>query len=71
MVISYRGTMGDNVVWAKAMGWSLEPVLQALRIPYVIARSHDEVKTLIKETQVSVHAAKEPGAVLISAGVVR
>lgn len=66
MIISHRGTIGESFSWAYCMGWSLEPVLQALRISYTIARSCQEVRKLIPWAQASVQGFRQPTAVLIS-----
>ena len=66
MIISHRGTIGEGFSWAYYMGWSLEPVLQALRISYAIAHSRQEVRQLIPWAQASVQGFRQPAALLIS-----
>src|SRR5271169_879352 len=38
MLMSYRGELGENNWWAIPHGVTMEPVLNALRIPYRIVR---------------------------------
>lgn len=71
MIISHRGTIGEGFSWAYCMGWSLEPMLQALRIPYTVARSRQEVMAVIPWAQASVQGFRQPVAVLISYEVIQ
>ncbi len=71
MIISHRGTIGEAFTWAYCMGWSLEPVLQALRISYAITRSLQEVSKLIPWAQASAQGFRQPVAVLIGWEVIQ
>src|SRR6201989_1371805 len=44
MLMSYRGDLGENNWWAIPHGITMEPMLNALRTPYRIVRSHDEIE---------------------------
>ena len=71
MIISHRGTIGEGFSWAYCMGWSLEPVLKALRIPYVVAYNRQETKKLIPWALSSAQGSKVPVAVLIHQEVIK
>ncbi len=71
MIISRRGTIGEAFSFAYPIGWSLEPMLQALRIPYAMPHSHQEVSRLIQWAQASVQGFKQPAAILITCEVIQ
>ena len=47
MLMPYRGDIGDWPTWAPPHGWTMEPVLQALRVQYRIIRRLDEIRPAI------------------------
>ena len=47
MLMPYRGDIGDWPTWAPPHGWTMEPVLQALRVQYRIVRRFDEIRPAI------------------------
>ncbi len=44
MLMSYRGELGENNWWAIPHGITMEPVLNALRIPYRVVREEAEIE---------------------------
>jgi sulfopyruvate decarboxylase subunit alpha len=55
MLMGYRGDMGERIHWGLNHGITMEPLLQALRIPYLmIDREEDIVNTVVRGV---VHAA--------------
>lgn len=43
LLMSYRGDWGDAPWWAANTGATTEPILNALRIPFSVARQEDEI----------------------------
>jgi sulfopyruvate decarboxylase subunit alpha len=43
MIMPYRGDLGDGYSWAQAHGWTMLPVLDALRADYRILREESEI----------------------------
>lgn len=69
LLVSYRGDIGDQNFWAQAH--SLSPrVLEALRIPYLVVRKLDEIRSSIRQAKSTFDASKYPVAVLFSGEVV-
>lgn len=69
LLASYRGDVGDQNFWA--MPHSLSPkVLEALRIPYIIVRRTDEIRSSIRRARSTFDASKYPVAVLFTGEVV-
>src|SRR3954471_1985268 len=66
LLCSYRGDLGDTEHWAIPHGIVAEPLLQALRIPYLVIREKDRLRQAIKRAQRLAEAQLQPAAVLIS-----
>ena len=65
LLVSYRGDVGDGNFWA--MPHALAPrVLEALRIPYILVRRVDEIRSAILRARRTFAASKYPVAVLFS-----
>jgi sulfopyruvate decarboxylase subunit alpha len=47
MLLPYRGDLGDAPTWAQHQGWTMEPILQALRAQYRIVRRFEEIRPAI------------------------
>ncbi len=65
MLISYRGTFGEEHPWQTEGGLVTEDVLRALRIPYERLDASDEVLTKIRKAQTLAEAALRPVALLL------
>jgi sulfopyruvate decarboxylase subunit alpha len=48
MVMCYTGDIGERNWWGVAHGMTMEPLLQALRIPYIVVRKNAEIKDALK-----------------------
>src|SRR6266404_6642682 len=48
MIIPYRGDIGDKLTYAVAHGQTMLPVLDALRIPYLIVRDEGQIRQGIR-----------------------
>lgn len=66
MMCSYRGDLGDTEHWAIPHAIVAEPLLDALRVPYVIVRHKADLKATIKRAQRLAEAQLQPVAILIS-----
>ena len=47
MIMAYRGDFGEENWWGVNHGITMEPVLNALRIPYTIVRDSERIKPAI------------------------
>lgn len=66
LLLSYRGDVGETEHWGIPHGIVVEPLLQALRIPYLIIREPAKLRQAIKRAQRISEAQLHPAAVLIS-----
>lgn len=68
MLMSYRGNLGDGNWWAQNHGILMEPLLQALRIPYAIINRDEEIEGSIQRALRTLEASKYHVAVVMSGG---
>jgi sulfopyruvate decarboxylase subunit alpha len=66
LLCSYRGDLGDTEHWAIPHGIVAEPLLQALRIPYLVVREKERLRQSIKRAWRLAEAQLQPAAVLVS-----
>ncbi len=71
MLMSYRGELGENNWWAIPHGITMEPVLDALRVPYRIVRDADQVERAITDAYAWSYAAYHHSAVVLGGELVR
>lgn len=71
MLMSYRGELGENNWWAVPHGITMEPVLQALRVPYAIVREEAAIERAIEDAYASAYASYYHTAVVLGGGLVR
>ena len=48
MVMCYTGDIGERNWWGIAHGQTMEPLLQAMNIPYIVVRKREDVKDALK-----------------------
>jgi sulfopyruvate decarboxylase subunit alpha len=48
--MSHTGAIGETKHWAIPHDQTMEPVLKALRIPYHIVQTNDEIKEMIQRS---------------------
>jgi sulfopyruvate decarboxylase subunit alpha len=70
LVMSYRGDMGDKMSWSTSMGWTTEPMLKALRIPYLVVREPDGIRGGIRNAQRTLEASQFHSAVLLGGDMI-
>lgn len=69
MVLDYRGDLGDGNWWAVPFGWTMEPLLDALRIPYAIAETRDQLAGLAARCMRTTLHSKYPAALVLRYGM--
>jgi len=65
MFIAYRGTFGDEYPWHTPGGTLTEPLLQALRIPYVVLDVPQNLQRRVRDAQILAEASLLPVALLL------
>jgi sulfopyruvate decarboxylase subunit alpha len=70
MMLSYRGDVGETEHWGIPHGIVVEPLLKALRVPYLIVRTPNKLRPAIVRAQLTAEAQLHPTAVLISGSCV-
>lgn len=71
LLMSYRGDMGEPNWWGISHRITMEPFLNALRIPYVIVRKEDEIVEAIVNACRSADTSKHHAAVVFSGEVIK
>jgi sulfopyruvate decarboxylase subunit alpha len=71
MLMSYRGDLGENNWWAIPHGMTMEPLLNAMRVPYRIVDREDDIARAIHDAFTWAHTAYYHSAVVLSGSVVR
>jgi sulfopyruvate decarboxylase subunit alpha len=66
LLLSYRGDVGETEHWGIPHGIVVEPLLNALRIPYLIVRDPSRLRRAIMRAHRTSEAQLHPAAVLIS-----
>lgn len=64
MVMSLRGELGEPNWWGHNHAEVMEPLLQALRIPYFFVSRHAEIKPSIRKALVHTDASQWPVALI-------
>lgn len=70
LIMSYRGDMGDRMSWSTSMAWTTEPMLKALRIPYLVVREVEEIRGAIRNAQRTLVASQFHTAVLLGGDMI-
>ena len=65
MLISYRGSFGEKDPWQTQGGNVTEPLLRALRIPYIFLDNVDTVKKRVRQAQTLAESSLQPVAILL------
>jgi sulfopyruvate decarboxylase subunit alpha len=71
MLMSYRGELGENNWWAIPHGMTMEPLLQAMRIPYRIASAPADIRRAVAECFAWSYASYYHSAVVLGGSAVR
>lgn len=70
LLLSYRGDVGETEHWGIPHGIVVEPLLHALRIPFVIVRHVEDLRVSIARAARISEAQLHPAAVLVSGDLV-
>ena len=71
MIMSYRGDLGESNWWAIPHGLTMEPLLNAMRIPYRIVSQESDIEGAIHDTFTWSHTAYYHAAVVLAGSIVR
>jgi sulfopyruvate decarboxylase subunit alpha len=71
MLMSYRGELGENNWWAIPHGMTMEPLLQAMRIPYRIVAAPADIRRAVAECFAWSYASYYHSAVVLGGSAVR
>jgi sulfopyruvate decarboxylase subunit alpha len=71
MLMSYRGELGENNWWAVPHGMTMEPLLDAMRIPYRVVSREDEIGRAITDAFDWAYSAYYHTGVVLGGSVVR
>ena len=71
MLMSYRGQLGENNWWAVPHGMTMQPLLEAMRIPYRITEQTADIAGAIRDCFAWSYASYYHSAVVLGGGIVR
>jgi sulfopyruvate decarboxylase subunit alpha len=71
MLMSYRGDLGENNWWAIPHGMCMEPLLDAMRIPYRVVDREENIERSIVDAITWSNAAYYHSAVALTGSLVR
>jgi sulfopyruvate decarboxylase subunit alpha len=66
MLMPFRGDLGESNWWAHNHRETMEPILEALKIPFWYVRRLDEVKSAIKRAYVHANSSMWPVALIFT-----
>jgi sulfopyruvate decarboxylase TPP-binding subunit len=66
MLMSYRGDLGEPNWWGIPHGVTMEPLLQALRIPYTVVRSISDIRSSLTKAFTSAYTSMYHYAVILA-----
>lgn len=71
LLMSYRGDFGEENWWGVNHGITMEPVLQALRIPYKVVRRSEEIKESVHQAVLHAETSMYHTAVVFGRSVIK
>jgi sulfopyruvate decarboxylase subunit alpha len=71
MLMSYRGELGENNWWAIPHGITMEPLLNAMRIPYRVVSEEGKIGRAITDAFSWAYSAYYHAGVVLAGEVVR
>lgn len=66
MIMPFRGELGERNWWGHNHGQTMEPILNALRIPYWWVRRLDEIKPALRRAQTHIDTSQWPVALIFT-----
>ena len=70
MIMCYTGDIGERNWWGISHGQSMERVLRAMSIPYIVVRKKDEVKDALRRAMAHISVSLYHVAVVLAGEVV-
>lgn len=70
MLMGYRGDLGERFNWGINHGVTMEPLLQAMRIPYRIINRREEIRPVVKATVIHATSSQYHAAVVFRAPLI-
>lgn len=67
MLLPFRGDLGDVPFWAQPHGWTMKPILDALRVRYRIVRRVEEIRDVLRRASRSTSSSRNHVAVILGA----
>lgn len=71
MMMSYRGEIGEVNWWGIPHGLTMEPLLQTMRIPYIVTRKNDQIKDAIMRASAHITTSLYHAAVVLGGETLR
>ena len=71
IIMAYRGDMGEENWWGVNHGITMEPMLQALRIPYTVVRRSEDIKASIHNAVLHAETSMYHTAVVMGRSVIK
>jgi sulfopyruvate decarboxylase subunit alpha len=69
LLMSYRGSIGEGNWWGENHGVFMEPMLKALRIPYMIIEREEDIDGVIHRAIKTMESSKHHVAIVIGGGL--
>jgi sulfopyruvate decarboxylase subunit alpha len=69
LLMSYRGSIGEGNWWGENHGVMMEPMLKALRIPYIIIEREEDIEGSLRKAIRTVDSSKHHVAIVIGGGL--
>lgn len=66
MLMCHRGAVGESTYWGIAHGLTMQPILEAVRIPYVMVRKEEEIKKAIRRGIKHIYSSMYHVAIILS-----
>ena len=66
IALTYRGDFGEANFWGHNHAQTMEPMLNALRIPFRYVRRHDQIKPAIRRAFLHADTSQWPTALVLS-----
>ena len=69
LLMSYRGSIGEGNWWGESHGVMMEPMLKALRIPYLILEREEDIEGLLQRAIRTMDSSKNHVANVVGGGL--
>lgn len=69
LLMSYRGSIGEGNWWGESHGVIMEPMLKALRIPYLILEREEDIAGSLRRAVRTMDSSKNHVAIVVGGGL--